>query len=310
MTDVFIVGSEGTTGLRLKQRLELRDDVRLIEISDDLRKDSDEIARLMGLADFTFLCLPDAAARDMAVLSKGKRSRIIDASTAHRTDDDWAYGFPELSPGYRSAIEGAERVSSPGCHSSGFIALTRPLVAEGLLSPEAVLSCASITGYSGGGKKMISRYEATSRPDELDCPMLYSAGQQHKHLPEMAKHSGLKNPPVFLPVVGGFYSGMLVSVPLDSSMLLKETDCEGLRRVYRRHYAESKLVQVRDDSPAALYASSAAGSDDMQIFVTGSDGRFLLCALFDNLGKGASGAAIQCFNIMCGLPEETGLSVG
>ena len=309
MKKVFIVGSAGTTGLRLKERLARRSDIELIEIDENLRKDKAEILRLIKLSDFVFLCLPDDAARKIFSLAKGLDVRIIDTSTAHRTDDEWSYGFPELSAAHRSAIATGKLVASPGCHAGGFIALVYPLIASGLISPDIALTCTSITGYSGGGKQMIAEYEAADRTAGHSSPKLYGMGQTHKHLPEMVKVCNLEKPPVFLPVVGDYYSGMLITVPIDASMLKNDVDANILRNLYKTHYAGSKMIKVPDDSPAALYSDALQGRDDMEISISGTDGRYLLCARFDNLGKGASGAAIQCLNIMCGLPEETGLTI-
>ncbi|MDR0952208.1 MAG: N-acetyl-gamma-glutamyl-phosphate reductase [Oscillospiraceae bacterium] len=309
MTKVFIAGGEGTTGLRLAERLGKRRDVQLLNIDEALRKDTGELLRKMVQADFCFFCLPDSAALELAELAKELPCRIIDASTAHRVSDGWDYGFPELSRAYREAIAASRRVANPGCHASGFLALTRPLVDAGLLAPGAVLSCTSLTGYSGGGKRMIAQYEAQERALELDSSFLYALGQSHKHLPEMAKHSGLTAAPVFLPVVGDYYAGMAVSVPLSSAQLTATIEINDLRGVFRKHYSDGGLVRVIDEEPGALYANSMSGRDDMRIYVTGGDSRFVLTALFDNLGKGASGSAIQCFNIMNGLADETGLCV-
>ena len=309
MDKVFIAGSAGTTGLRLRQRLEAMPDVALLEIDEAKRKDPDEQKRLFQKADFVFLCLPDDAARETAAFAEGTNARVIDASTAHRTADGWAYGFPELSPAHKAAIEKAKYVTSPGCHASGFIALAYPLIAAGLLDKSALLSATSLTGYSGGGKKMIAEYEASERSELLKGPKPYGLGQSHKHLPEMQKQCGLENAPVFVPVVGDFYSGMLVTLPLHSAMLRGNPSADELRAAYKAHY-RSGLVHVSDEAPSALYANAYAGRDDMEIAVSGTDGRLLVTALFDNLGKGASGAAIECFNLMRGAPAEAGLVTG
>ena len=306
MDKVFIAGSAGTTGLRLRQRLSEMPDVGLLEIDEEKRKDPDEQKRLFQKADFVFLCLPDDAARETAPFAEGTNARVIDASTAHRTADGWAYGFPELSPAHKAAIEKAKYVASPGCHASGFIALAYPLIAAGLLDKSALLSATSLTGYSGGGKKMIAEYEASERSELLKGPKPYGLGQSHKHLPEMQKQCGLENAPVFVPVVGDFYSGMLVTLPLHAAMLKGTPSADELRAVYQKHY-RSGLVHVSSEAPSALYANACAGRDDMEIFVSGTDGRLLVSALFDNLGKGASGAAIECFNLMRGAAPETGL---
>lgn len=307
MKSVFIVGQEGTTGLRLKERLAVREDIELLQIEDGLRKDTGEILRIMQRAEFTFLCLPDDAAREIAAFGKDTGTRIIDTSTAHRTAEGWAYGFPEISPKYRENIKNATQVASPGCHSSGFIALIAPLVAAGVISPDFHLSCTSLTGYSGGGKKMIAQYESDSKGKGL---YLYSMAQSHKHLPEMIKHSGLSQTPAFTPVVGMDYAGMVVTVSLNAAYLNKNVNCDGLRALFKSHYSGSPIIRVSEEAPAALYASEMAGRDDMEIFVTGSDENILLTAAFDNLGKGASGAALQCLSIMCGMAENTGLVLG
>jgi N-acetyl-gamma-glutamyl-phosphate reductase len=305
MKRVFIVGGEGTTGLRLHQRLVERRDLELVTIKERLRKDAAETLRLIEQSDFAFLCLPEAAAREIAALSADMDTKLIDASTAHRVEPGWAYGFPELGPDYREALGQSKRAAAPGCHASGYIALVRPLVEAGILTVDSELSCTSLTGYSGGGKQMIAQYEDTNRSAELGSPKLYAMGQEHKHLPEMCVHSGVAKAPVFLPVVGDFYSGMLVTVPLRT----QTANAQDIREVYRRHYAASAIVKVSGDEPTGLFADAMSGRDDMLLYVSGTEGRFLLTAVFDNLGKGASGAAIQCFNLMSGLPEETGLVI-
>ncbi|NLH01956.1 MAG: N-acetyl-gamma-glutamyl-phosphate reductase [Clostridiales bacterium] len=310
MAKVFIAGSSGTTGLRLKSRLRQRSDVELLETAENLRKDPSEIKKMIDRADFVFLCLPDDAANETAELAKDSSARIIDTSTAHRTAAGWAYGFPELSPSHRAAIQSAKFTASPGCHASGIIALVYPLISAGILSEDCPLACTSITGYSGGGKKMISEYENPNRSPEFDSPNLYGMGQSHKHLPEIVKQCGLKFPPVFTPIVSGYYSGMLVTIPLHASMLNAPCSPEDIREIYRKHYEHGGMIKVSGLAPSSLYANTMSGRDDMEIFVSGSEGRILLCSRFDNLGKGASGAAIQCFNLMCGVPEDMGLCRG
>lgn len=306
----FVDGASGTAGLRLKERLQGLPDVSLLEPEESLRKDPAEIRRLMERCDFVFLCLPDAAALEAAALAEGTGARVIDTSTAHRVSPGWVYGFPELTAGRRDEIRRAPRVASPGCHASGFLALVRPLRDAGLLSADYPLCCTSLTGYSGGGKKMIAEYESPENAGKLRGPKPYALGQAHKHLPEMAKEGCLAEPPVFLPVVGNFYAGMLVTVPLRASLLPGNPSPAELREVYRKHYAGGGAVSVSEDEPAGLAADAFAGRDDMTVFVTGSGGRILVSALFDNLGKGASGAALQCFNLMRGVPETTGLVCG
>ncbi|MFB0919583.1 MAG: N-acetyl-gamma-glutamyl-phosphate reductase [Oscillospiraceae bacterium] len=307
MTKVFIAGSEGTSGLRLASRLKKRSDVELLEIDSALRKEPNEIKKLIEKSDFVFLCLPDGAAREMAEIAKDTNAKLIDTSTAHRTAPGWAYGFPELSVKHRCAISSAKLVASPGCHASGFISLIYPLISAGIISPDCLLSCLSLTGYSGGGKKMIAEYENPLRTEEHGIPMLYALGQSHKHLPEMVSQCGLHNSPAFMPVVGDFYSGMLVSLPLQVNQFNGNYSISDIREAYRAHYKDQKLIKVIDGSTSSLFAGALAGRDDMEIFVSGNDERVLLSSRFDNLGKGAAGAAIECFNLMCGLPAETGL---
>jgi len=310
MVKVFIAGSEGTAGLRLRDRLEMREDVELLEIDGALRKDLREIKAIIEKADFVFLCLPDEAAREIAALAQGTNARVIDTSTAHRTAQGWAYGFPELSDRHRRAIASAARVASPGCHASGFIALVYPLISAGILSGDSRLTCTSLTGYSGGGKKMIAEYESADRHALLSSPKLYAMAQTHKHLPEMVSQCGLIIPPVFLPIVDDFYAGMLVTVPLHRAQLNGAYTLEDIRRFYKTQYKDCSLVRVAEESPSTLYAAQLAGRDDMEIYVSGSTNCIVLSALFYNLVKGASGAAVQCFNLMCGLAEETGLVLG
>ena len=308
LVKVFIVGSEGTAGLRLHSRLKARADIELLEIDSELRKDTSEIKRLIEKSDFVFLCLPDDAARETVELAAGTRARIIDTSTAHRTANGWAYGFPELSAKHRGDIHSAKHVASPGCHASGFISLIYPLISAGIITADYPLFCTSLTGYSGGGIKMIAEYENSARSAELSSPKLYAMGQSHKHIPEIVAQCGLRHTPIFMPIVDDFYSGMLVTLPLHASMLNGKHSIFDIRQAIKAHYADSKLVKVMDNAPTALFSNTLAGRDDMEIYVSGSDEGILLTSRFDNLGKGASGAAIQCFNIMCGVPEETGLS--
>lgn len=310
MTKVFIVGGVGTTGLRLKNRLEQRNDIELLSITEEKRKDKTEIRKLLEKADYAFLCLPDDAARETAALCEDLPVRVLDTSTAHRTDPNWAYGFPELSAQHYTNIKNAKMVAVPGCHASGFISLIYPLVATGTLPKAALLSATSLTGYSGGGKKMIAEYEADSLSEEMKSPKLYGLAQTHKHLPEMTAQCSLDIAPLFLPVVDDFYSGMLVSVPLHAQQLNGEYSIDDLRRLFAEYYAGSKLIHVCDEPHSALFTNAFSGRDDMEISVSGSDGRIVLSSRFDNLGKGASGAAIECFNIMCSLPEEAGLHIG
>ena len=281
--------------------------MELLHIDEALRKEPSEVKRIISHSDVTFLCLPDGAAIEAASLAADTGAKIIDTSTAHRCSEEWAYGFPELSPKHRRDITLATTVAGPGCHASGFISLAYPLLSAGVLRPDAFLDCTSLTGYSGGGKKMIADYESADRSSEYDSPYLYSMGQSHKHLPEIQRQCGLVSPPVFLPVVGSFYSGMLVTIPLHKNQLTGDFTLNDIREIMEAHYSGSGIITVSPKPVSALYANSLSGSDSMVIYVSGNDDRIVLSSLFDNLGKGASGAAIQCFNIMCGLDETTGL---
>ena len=302
MAKIFIDGSAGTTGLRIAQRLSRRRDIELIRLPEERRKDAGARAEAIHAADVSFFCLPDAAAREAAAMA-GEEARLIDTSTAHRTDPAWIYGFPEL-PGQREKIAAGRRIANPGCHASGFIALAAPLVKAGLIAPDAELTCFSVTGYSGGGKSMIAEYEAEGRPAELDSPRQYGLAQSHKHLPEMAKVSGLIAPPVFCPIVADYYSGMVVTVALHASQLKgKPKDAE---QVYRELYT-TPLVRYIPCPEGMMAGNAMADRDDMEITVAGSDERILLISRFDNLGKGASGAAIQNMNLMLGAEETFGL---
>ena len=306
MTKVFIDGSAGTTGLRIHERLSGRKDIDLIAIPEELRKDIKAREDAINAADIAFFCLPDAAAVEAASLVHGSTA-VIDTSTAHRTHPAWDYGFPELK-GRREKVASSKRVANPGCHASGFISLVEPLVRAGIIPPELKLSCFSLTGYSGGGKKMIAEYEAPDRSPLLSAPRQYALGQQHKHLKEMTLISGLENAPVFCPIVADYYSGMEVTVPLFRKDI--KGSMEDIKEVYREYYS-SGLVHFEADDPEGGLLSGAAlsGRDDMEIRVAGCDERILLISRFDNLGKGASGAAIQNMNLILGLDEKTGLVI-
>ena len=306
MTKVFIDGSAGTTGLRIHERLSGRADIELISIPEELRKDLKAREEAINAADIAFFCLPDAAAIEAASLCHGSTA-LIDTSTAHRTDPAWDYGFPELK-GRREKVAASKRVANPGCHASGFIALAEPLVRAGIIPAELKLSCFSLTGYSGGGKKMIAEYEDPLRNPLLSAPRQYALTQQHKHLKEMRLISGLEEAPVFCPIVADYYSGMELTLPLFKKDI--KGDMEDIKEVYREYYS-SGLVHFEEDDPEGGLLSGAAlsGRDDMEIRVTGCDERILLISRFDNLGKGASGAAIQNMNIILGLDEKTGLTV-
>lgn len=310
-TKVFIDGSEGTTGLRIHERLGNREDIELLVINPELRKDPDERKKLINASDVTFLCLPDAASIEAVSLADDK-VKIIDASTAHRTNPDWAYGFPELSAEHYEKIKSGNRVAVPGCHASGFMALVYPLIKGGILPKDYPVSCFSLTGYSGGGKKMIAEYEDDNREEEFDAPRIYALGQQHKHLKEMKYVTGLDKTPLFSPIVADYYSGMLVTVPLFTDMLTGQQTPESIHKFFADYYKGQEFVKVmplgsESDTKGLLSGNSLSGWDGMKIFVTGNEERVLVMSQFDNLGKGASGAAVQCFNIMTGCEPATGL---
>ncbi len=305
MTKVFIDGSAGTTGLRIYQRLAERRDVELIVLGEDVRKDPGARREALNGADIAFLCLPDAAAVEAVSLIENDHTAVIDTSTAHRTAPGWVYGMAELA-GQRERIRTSKRVANPGCHASGFIALVAPLVKAGVLSADAKLSCFSLTGYSGGGKKMIAEYEGSERDPLLDAPRQYGLGQTHKHLKEMACLCGLESPPVFSPIVADYYSGMEVCVPVHEELLAGGV--EAARQVYREVYRGPVVRYVEDAGESGFMSASAlSGRDAMEISVCGSEGRLVLTARFDNLGKGASGAAIQNMNLLMGVDETAGL---
>lgn len=304
MPKIFIDGSAGTTGLRIRQRLTDRPDLELLEIPEAFRKNPAARQDCINAADVAFLCLPDAAAVEAVSLVENPNTVIIDTSTAHRTADGWAYGFPELT-GLREKIRSSKRIANPGCHASGFISLAAPLVEKGLLKPDAALTCFSLTGYSGGGKKMIADYEAN--PDALCAPRMYGLSQKHKHLPEMQKLCGLEKAPLFSPIVSSYYAGMEVTIPLFASDL--QGTIEDVRELYRSYYT-GRFVRYTDaEENGFLSAGKMAGFDDMEISVFGNDERITLVSRFDNLGKGASGAAIQNMNLVLGLDETTGLNL-
>ncbi len=307
MTKVFIDGSAGTTGLRIHERLAERDDIELLILPDELRKDTSARKEALHTADIAFLCLPDDAAREAVELANGSAVAIIDTSTAHRTADGWEYGFAELY-GRRKRIADSKRIANPGCHASGFIALVEPLMRAGMLRKNVNLSCFSLTGYSGGGKKMIAEYEAQGRDKLLDAPRMYGITQQHKHLKEMVKICGMDVSPVFCPIVAPFYAGMEVTVPVHAKTLGAGID--EVASVYKSYY-KSGLVKFVDTADESGFLSAAAfsGRDDMQITVCGNGERILLVARYDNLGKGASGAAIQNMNILLGADEGKGLVI-
>ena len=304
MTKIFIDGSAGTTGLRIRERLSARSDIELIALAEEVRKDPEARRAALNAADIAFLCLPDAAAVEAVSLIDNPNTAVIDTSTAHRTAEGWVYGMAELH-GQRERIAQSKRVANPGCHASGFISLIAPLVKAGVVSKDAQLGCFSLTGYSGGGKKMIAEYEAADRSPLLKAPRQYGLSQQHKHLKEMAVVCGLTNPPGFSPIVADFYSGMEVSVQLFN------TNVDEIKSIYKEVY-HGPVIKYAEGADEGGFMSAAAysGRDDMEITVCGTDARALLTARFDNLGKGASGAAIQNMNLLMGVCETEGLAIG
>lgn len=314
MTNVYIDGSVGTTGLRIFDRLSGRNDISLMTLSEDRRKDRAAREEMINSSDITFLCLPDDAAVEAVSLCKNKETRIIDASTAHRTNADWSYGLPELSSSHRDAIKSSRRIAIPGCHASGFCAVVYPLVISGILPKDYPIAAHSVTGYSGGGKSMIADYTAENRADSLSSPGQYALGGTHKHLKEMTAVCSLAQKPLFNPIVADFYSGMVVSVPIYTSYLNGIKDTKALHSFFTDYYKDEKLISIlpyneKGTENGFLYANELSGRDNMQILISGNDERVLLAARFCNLGKGASGAAVQCMNIMLGLDETTGLVV-
>ena len=308
---VYIDGKEGTTGLQIYERLGSRDDIELLLIDEDKRKDTEERRKFLNAADIVFLCLPDAAAVEAVSLIDNPNTKVIDASTAHRTAEGWTYGFAELLPGQREAIAQATRVANPGCHATGFLSCVAPLVKMGILPSSYPLTCYSLTGYSGGGKKLIAEYEDPQRSDLLSAPAPYALGLTHKHLPEMKVIAGLDQPPVFLPVLGDIYKGMLTSIMLHNNLLNGAPTAQQICDMLTEYYRDQKLVQVAPfgSAGARLYANQQAGKDILTITVTGHETQTLITAQFDNLGKGASGAAVQNMNIMLGFDEATGLNI-
>ena len=305
MTKVFIDGSAGTTGLRIYERLGSRQDIELMILPEELRKNEDARRRMLNSADIAFLCLPDKAAMEAVSLIESDHVAVIDTSTAHRVNPDWAYGFAELSNKHRQAIQASRRIANPGCHASGFIASVYPLVANGIIPADFPLTAYSLTGYSGGGKNLIAEYEDENRDIRHESHRIYGTTLTHKHLPEMQQICGLKSKPVFSPILGDFYAGMATSI------LLPGFDAEKVWQCLTDHYAGQKLVSVATlggDEPI-IYASTLAGKDTMRIQVSGHSEQTMVTAVFDNLGKGASGAAIQNMNILLGVDETTGLNV-
>ncbi len=308
---IYIDGKEGTTGLQIYERLGGRDDIDLILIDEDKRKDTEERRKFINKADIVFLCLPDAAAREAVALCDNDTTRFIDASTAHRTHPDWAYGFAELSEEHREAIRTSKRVANPGCHASGFIASVYPLVKLGMVPADYPLTCSSLTGYSGGGKKLIAEYEDKNRDPRHESHRIYGTNLHHKHLPEMKHVCGLAQNPVFVPILGDFYKGMAGTIMLHNKRLPHQPTAQDIHAALAEYYAGQKLVTVAPfgGEEPVIYASTLAGHDSMQLIVCGHEEQTIVTALFDNLGKGASGAAVQNMNIMLGLEETTGLTL-
>ena len=308
-TKVYIDGQSGTTGLQIYDRIGQREDLELLRIPEELRHDPDERKKYLNSADIVFLCLPDEGAREAVSFIDNPNVRVIDASTAHRTNPDWTYGYPELSTAQREAIRTSKRVANPGCHATGFISTTAPLVAMGVIPKDYPMSCYSLTGYSGGGKKMIAEYEAEGRSELLDAPGIYGLNLHHKHLPEMQTVTGLAYPPVFMPVVDDYYKGMATTIMLQNRLLPGQPSAEEICAKLADYYRDEHFVSVVPfgENDSKLYANKLAGTNRLEIVVCGHEEQTTVTALFDNLGKGASGAAVQNMNIMLGLPEETGL---
>lgn len=307
MFKVFIDGSAGTTGLRIREMLERRTDVSLIALPESLRKDADARKEAINSSDVTFLCLPDDAAREAVTLVENPHTVVIDASTAHRTAEGWAYGFPELSAEHRAAIAHGKRIANPGCYASGFIALVYPLVKAGVVAPDYPFVCHAVSGYSGAGKKGIAEYEAENRSPLLDTPRLYALTLSHKHLPEMRAVCGLTRTPVFNPYICDYECGMTVNVPLFSDLLNKRMGAADVKKLLAEHYAGSAFLSVGEEESGYISANTLNHTNRMQLLVNGNEERILLTARFDNLGKGASGAAIQNMNIALGLDERISL---
>ncbi len=310
MKKVFIDGKAGTTGLRIYERLSGREDIELITLPEEQRKDREARRQALNSADVAFLCLPDDAAREAVSLVDNPNTVIIDASTAHRTLPDWAYGFPELSKGFEQKVKTSKRIAVPGCHASGFVALVFPLIEAGILPKTAELTAFSLTGYSGGGNKMIAEYESEDRDSLLDAPRQYALGQTHKHLPEMTAITGLEKAPVFCPIVADFYSGMEVTIPLFCTQLQNGKTVSDIKNVYKEKYQGPMVKYVEGaDEGGFISAGAFSKNDTMQISVCGNEDRILLVARFDNLGKGASGAAVECMNLVLEQPVTKNLEI-
>ena len=309
-TKVYIDGQSGTTGLQIFDRIGARTDLELLRIDEDKRHDLEERKKFLNDADIVFLCLPDQAAKESVSLIENENVKVIDASTAHRTDDAWAYGYPELSKEQRELIASSKRVANPGCHATGMISTVAPLIRMGILPKDYPVTCYSLTGYSGGGKGMIADYEAEGRDEKLSAPGIYGRTLMHKHIPEMQKVTGLTYSPCFLPVVDDYYKGMATTIMLQSRLLSGKPTAKDVWESLRDYYKDEYFVRVRDfeEKPGTIYANTLAGTNSLEISVYGYEDQIGVTALFDNLGKGASGAAVQNMNIMLGLDEKTGLT--
>lgn len=312
MTRVFIDGKQGTTGLKIYNRFNDRNDIELLLIDDDKRKDAKERARLINESDITFLCLPDAASIEAVSLVENENVKIIDTSTAHRTNPDWAYGFAELDEKFREKIKTYNRIAVPGCYASGFNSIVYPLVKYGIMPADYPVTCYAMSGYTGAGKKGIEQYEDSERDIELESPRQYALTQEHKHLKEMRAISKLDRTPFFAPHICDYPCGMVVSVPIFADKLSKKVNKKDIQKMFAQHYNESDIVKVRElgYSKSMIGSNNFDGRDDMEIEINGNDERILITSRFDNLGKGASGAAIQCLNIALGIDEKTGLNIG
>lgn len=312
MKKIFIDGSEGTTGLRIFERFEGRDDIEILKIPSELRKDPDEIKKYINASDITFLCLPDAAAREAVAMVENENVVIIDTSTAHRTEEGWAYGYPELSKEHRDKIKNGKRIAVPGCYATGFITSAYPLVAGGILPKDYPVSVFAVSGYSGGGKKLIAEYENPERDKKYGAARMYAWGQTHKHLKEMQKITGLDRMPLFAPMTTDYYSGMVVELPLYTDMLAKKMTPEEIRDFFAEYYKGEQFIKVMPfgadvEAGGVIFSDGCSGWDGIEIYVTGNEDRIVVATRFDNLGKGASGAAVQCLNIVMGCDENKGL---
>lgn len=315
-TKVYIDGSEGTTGLRINERFEGREDIEILKIDSELRKDPEERKKFINASDITFLCLPDAASIEaVSLIEKDNNHTVmIDASTAHRTEEGWAYGLPELGETFREKIRTGNRIAVPGCYASGFLMDVYPLIQMGFIDEEYPVCVNALSGYSGAGKKAIALYESPDKTVDLEAPRMYALTQKHKHLKEMQKIAGLKEAPLFVPVVDDYYSGMIVTFPIYVSRMKRHVTPEALRDAVAEYFAGEQFIHVmpfgsEEETNSFFSANVFSGYDDARIYVTGNDERILVSSIFDNLGKGASGAAIQCMNLRLGLPEETGLNL-